>query len=1052
MTRHPKYLVVAILLSVIFSPFVETVGEESTIPRDNIHLVDPRLELIFQNPGRSQELGIAPAPSGKISLIAQVQNLDSRHHFFVENLGGEITSSFPRFDTFGFLLPIAQVPDVTYLPGLIWLEADVLFYPALDNSVDSIGADTIWADFGLRGEGTTIAILDTGVDFEHESLDDLDDNSNTDDPKIAVDSNGMLAFYNANTDTEYPDEQPHDSGSHGTHCAGIAAGTGGASGTYSGVAPQANLAGVIALDGGSGDEQDLLRAVDWTISNKDRFSIGVMSLSLGGPVVIPGATNNGASSISQALDIAVESGIVTVVAIGNGNLGIAAHPASISYPGDSEKAITVGSVNDEHNREIYSSRGPTGDGRLKPDVMAPGGAIMSASAGSGDGYVSYSGTSMATPHVAGVAALMIQANDDIAPTSNSDYVKQILRETSDHRIPLDFDCGELYTPNNCYGWGTVELVGAVSRAQDLSSTQLEGVSGIQTQTNETFTASMEYTMTEYTNRGKDGGNVQNFFPGSQLPDEIRIIAKYSSSWPKPTQFTFDAGEGSDVEADSSIKLVTEAEGRWIIESNFNYTAQLDSGTIVTNFPELKFDIEAPNFDDTINVNVEYFLNDMKGQTQNFTVSSFTDLPDLLIEELVVPLSISAGQEVSVTARIVNEGLGPAKQFTVDFYSGDEIFQSVPSLNSLDPAEATNIQSTWIAVEGVHTLRAEIVDISPQDEDNSNHENQVIVQVDDFIDSQNPMVFITEPYQNEVVSGLVVVKGTSSDNNNVERVEVRVAPNNWQNANGFQNWAWAWNTSQDLNGRYTLEARSFDGQNYSVIYSVDVEVTNDGANRRPTADLKSNLMELYTLDKIIFSGNTSSDDSQVVKYQFNFGDSKETNWITDSWVEYYYEEAGEYEVALQVEDDEGVRSSSSDTVSIIVNDKPENHNPMAVIQSPQTGTTYFSDQLVQFSSQGSIDTDGDELLFTWSSSLDGELYTTPNFFAESFLSEGVHFITLTAVDSAGGSDSVSVQITVVLPNTSSDTKSNPILPSITLFSAISVLAFVSILFRRNSNFH
>ena len=159
--------------------------------------------------------------------------------------------------------------------------------------------DVIWDQFGFRGEGTTIAILDTGIDFNHESLDDLDDNPNTDDPKISVDSDGMLAFYNANTDKEYPDEQPHDSGSHGTHCAGIAAGTGGSSGTYSGVAPQANLVGVIALDGGSGDEGDLLRAVDWTIENKDRFSIDVMSLSLGGPIVIPGATNNGDSSISQ---------------------------------------------------------------------------------------------------------------------------------------------------------------------------------------------------------------------------------------------------------------------------------------------------------------------------------------------------------------------------------------------------------------------------------------------------------------------------------------------------------------------------------------------------------------------------------------------------------------------------------------------------------------------------------------------------------------------------------------------------------------------------------
>ena len=163
MTRHPKYLVAAILLSVIFSPFVETVGGQSAIPEDNIHLVDPRLDLVFQNPERSQELGIAPAPAGKISLIAQVRNLDHSHHLFVETLGGEITSNFPRFNTFGFLLPMAMVPDVTYLPDLIWLEADVLFYPSLDNSVDSIGAETIWADFGIRGEGTTIAILDTGV-------------------------------------------------------------------------------------------------------------------------------------------------------------------------------------------------------------------------------------------------------------------------------------------------------------------------------------------------------------------------------------------------------------------------------------------------------------------------------------------------------------------------------------------------------------------------------------------------------------------------------------------------------------------------------------------------------------------------------------------------------------------------------------------------------------------------------------------------------------------------------------------------------------------------
>ena len=1045
MTHLPYYIVSAIFLASIFSPLVQTSEESEIIPLENINLVDKRLQLVYNNPQRADELGLAPAPAGMINLVAQVESLNSIHHTFIEELGGHITSSFLRFNTLCFVIDIDKVPEVTYLPDLTWLEADVLFYPSLDNSIDSIGTNVIWNQFGLRGEDTTIAILDTGVDFDHESLDDLDDDPDTDDPKIAVDSNGMLGFYNANTDKEYPDEQPHDSGSHGTHCAGIAAGTGGSSGTYAGVAPQANLVGVIALDGGSGDEGDLLRAVDWTIANKDRFSIDVMSLSLGGPIVIPGFTNNGESSISQALDVAVEAGIVTVVAIGNGNLGIAAHPGSASYPGDSVKAITVGSVNDDHNREIYSSRGPTGDGRLKPDLMAPGGAIMSASAGSGDGYVSYSGTSMATPHVAGVAALMIQANPDVSPTSNTDYVKQILRETSDHKVPLDIDCGELYTPNNCYGWGTVELIGAVSRSQDLSSTELDGVSGIQTQTNETFTASMEYTMTEYTNRGKDGGTIQNFITGSQIPDQIKIVAKYSSSWPKPSKFSVAANEGSGVESDSSLKLVTEIDNNWVMEANINYSAQLSSGTIITSFPEFKFDIEAPDFDDTIDVSVDYFLNDMQAQTQEITVSSFTDLPDLYIEELVLPSSLSEGQDVSLTARIVNQGPGPAKKFDVEFYSDGELFQKVSSSGQLNSNEADNIQTTWIAEKGMHEIQAKIVDISPQDMDNSNHEAFFEVNVDGFVDSQLPMVFITEPYENEVVSDLVVVKGTASDNNNLEKVEVRIVPNVWEKANGFQNWAWAWNTSTDLNGRYTIEARSFDGLNYSEIYQVEVEVTNDGANRRPTASLNSNYNQVYINQKIIFSGNTSSDDSQVSKYQFNFGDSKGTDWITESWIEYYYEEPGQYIVELNVEDDEGVRSSSSDTLTITVSEKSENNNPVAVITSPKTGSIFDSSQIVQFSSQGSTDLDGDELLFTWSSSLDGELFTTPSFFAETFLSDGIHLITLTVSDPRGGLDTLSVQITVQL--VTEESSDAPILPALNVVSILSVLTLISI-FRRN----
>ena len=1004
----------------IFSPLVQTSEESFGMPTENIHLVDKRLQLVYSDPTRAVELGLSPAPEGKINLVAQVVYLLPSHLIFIEDLGGEVTSSFERFNAICFTIDISKVPAITYMPDLTWLEAGVLFYPTLDNSVDSIGTSEIWDNFGFRGEDTTIAILDTGVDFDHESLDDLDDISSTYDPKIAIDSNGMLGFYNANTDQEYPDEQPHDSGSHGTHCAGIAAGTGGSSGQYAGVAPQAKLVGVIALDGGSGDEGDLLRSVDWTIQNKDRFSIDVMSLSLGGPVVIPGATNTGSSSISQALDVAVEAGIVTVVAIGNGNLGLAAHPASVSYPGDSVKAITVGSVNDDHSREIYSSRGPTGDGRLKPDVMAPGGAIMSAQAGSGDGYVSYSGTSMATPHVAGVAALMLQANPNVSPTSSTDYVKQILRETSDHKVPLDVDCGEIFSPNNCYGWGTVDLVGAVSRSMNLKDVALTGNTGIQSETSETFEASMTYTKTEHTNRGKDGGTINNFIQGSDLPDNVKIVATYSSDWPKPNTFLLNSGEGSGINAESSMNSVYEQNGKWILEANFNFTGSVSSGSSVDSFPSFQFDVTAPDFNEAISLTVFYSINDMFGDTKNFTIASFTELPDLFIEEVVISESILEDQSIPFTARVVNQGPGPAREYQLNFYNDGELFESLTIEDRLNSNEAFNVQAEWIAVKGNHELSIEVISVVPQDLDESNNYFTFDVSVSEFVDMQPPLVFITEPDQNEIVSEIVVVKGSASDNVKLEYVEVRLLPNDWERANGFENWFWSWNSSNDLNGRYTVQARSYDGYNYSSIFSIDIEVTNEGANRRPTAFLTSNLNEVYVGENIIFSGNGSTDDSQVTKFQFNFGDGRQTDWKETSWVEYYFEESGQFEVILNVEDDEGARSSVGDSIIIEVKEEPVNNPPIAQIFSPKSGDEFRNDELIQFSAQGSTDFDDDLINFIWYSSLDGEILRTSAVVGEAILSQGTHIITLRVTDSQGEYSEQSIQISVSLSAESFDT--------------------------------
>ena len=207
--------------------------------------------------------------------------------------------------------------------------------------------------------------------------------------------------------------------------------------------------------------------------------------------------------------------------------------------------------------------------------------------------------------------------------------------------------------------------------------------------------------------------------------------------------------------------------RWVIEATFNYTGQLDAGSIATSLPVLEFDIQAPSFNEAIPVTVVYTLNDMRATERKLTVASFTDLPDLFIEEIVVPDVILEGQEVSVTARVVNQGPGPARQYSVDFSSDGVLFQSVHDSQAMESDSATNVQAKWIAEAGTHVLKASIEGVTPQDEDLSNQEFQLTVVVDDFVDSQPPLVFITEPYQNEIVSDLVVVKGTASDNNIVD---------------------------------------------------------------------------------------------------------------------------------------------------------------------------------------------------------------------------------------------------------------------------------------------
>jgi len=401
--------------------------------------------------------------------VASAYIIQGKHagvaHTAVEQVGGEITAELPIIVGVAAQLTDEEVGLLAINPSIsgitkdheVKLSANEAAVSAVDGKTSTdypevAGADVVWEN-GITGKGITVAVLDTGI----AKLPSL--------TKGANNKTRLLAWY----DTIDGSTKPIDPNGHGSHVAGIIANSDlGGDNAWNGIAPNANLVAVRVLNAdGYGTYQSVISGLQWVIDNKDAYKIRIVNLSLVSQVESPYF----ADPLNQAVTAAWAKGLVVITAAGNDG----PQAMSISVPGNNPYAITVGAFTDAYTPDDwnddyiadFSAAGPTLDGFVKPDLVAPGGHISSITPQTAklndlypenkqpSNYFKMAGTSQATGVVSGVAALILEKN----PKMSNNELKYRLTNTA--LIFLDKDAQDATYSMWQQGSGRLNAVDAV---------------------------------------------------------------------------------------------------------------------------------------------------------------------------------------------------------------------------------------------------------------------------------------------------------------------------------------------------------------------------------------------------------------------------------------------------------------------------------------------------------------------------------------------------------------------------------------------------------------
>jgi serine protease AprX len=342
--------------------------------------------------------------SDRVSVIVRLDGALTRlREDAVESaVGGYADEAWlPIIDGFAATMTKAQVEALPGLGAVATVEENGVVHAHNESAQAAFGVTRARIDHpGLDGDGVVVGVIDSGIDASHPQLDD---------GKVVHFVNCVSVPVACNS------VPPLDDNDHGTHVAGTIAGDGEGDPRHRGVAPAADLVGIKVLNGaGSGSDAQVIAGIQWAATvGQVTHGIDVVNLSLGRD-----GCHSGLDATSSAANAAAAS-LTVVVSAGNSGPGT----CTVGSPGVAEDVITVGAMADTgvevggsrsevpgFNQAYFSSRGPTQDGRVKPDVSAPGVQITSAAANSGGQYETLAGTSMAAPFVTGVAALMLDQN------------------------------------------------------------------------------------------------------------------------------------------------------------------------------------------------------------------------------------------------------------------------------------------------------------------------------------------------------------------------------------------------------------------------------------------------------------------------------------------------------------------------------------------------------------------------------------------------------------------------------------------------------------------